>query len=208
MPQSDYRDYTESGVKIAASGRELRIALTSLAEGAVRGQMVDLNGKPVPGFSLWLTSLQAMAHGSKQVEGDSEGRFEIAGIPTGHQQFATLAIPNIRVSGITVNDTSDPPLRLTLDVGEYMLEGQVRDSYSNAVAGAEVSLTWSYESNGIASHAARDTTTDSGGHFRFSQLGPGAHTLEVNASGYQQQRIEQDVGVRATVQIELRALAR
>jgi hypothetical protein len=94
-----------------------------------------------------------------------------------------------------------------LDVGDYLLEGRVLDQHANPIAGAQLSLVWSHESNGITSHSARNSTTDTAGYFRFSQLGPGVHMLSVGAAGYEPRRIEQDVGGNGKIQVELTALA-
>ncbi len=72
---------------------------------------------------------------------------------------------------------------------------------------AEVSLVWSHEDNGVTSHAVRNSISDASGNFRFSQLGPGTHTLNVTATGFQGRHIEQELAMGAEVKIELSALA-
>jgi protocatechuate 3,4-dioxygenase beta subunit len=206
VPSGEFRDHSQDGLKVGAAGLELRIALEPLEDARLHGQMVDILDQPVPGFSLWLTSQSARARGSSPLDGDSGGFFEANGVPVGEVDLATHSVPYIRISGVTVTRT-DEPLRLTLDVGDYLLEGRVTDDHANPIAGAQLSLIWSHDSDGIASHSARNSTTDSDGYFRFSQLGPGVHTLNVSAAGYERLRIEQDVGAGRELRIELKALA-
>ena len=206
VPRGTYQDYTQSGLKVATSGLELSIALEPLQSGRLRGQMVDVQGRPVPNFSLWLTSLSARGRGSRPLNGDQEGYFELEPIPTGELRLATQSAPRIRLTGVTVSGDDDAPILLTLDVGDHVLEGSVVDRYSNAVPGARVSLIWSHQDHGVTSHAVRNTTSDASGYVRFSQLGPGVHALNVSAPGFQRRRIEHEVGVGDEMRIELQAL--
>ena len=185
VPQGSYQDYTESGLKVASSGLELSITLKPLQSGRLRGQMVDVQGRPVPNFNLWLTSLSAQGRGARPLNGDSEGYFEVEPLPTGELRLATHSAPRIRLTGVSVSADDDTPIRLTLDVGDHVLEGGVDDHFSNPVPGAQLSLAWSHTDNGVTSHALRNTTSDASGYFRFSQLGPGVHTVNVSAAGFQ-----------------------
>jgi hypothetical protein len=81
------------------------------------------------------------------------------------------------------------------------------DAYANPVPGAQVSLIWAHEKSDVSSHAVRNSTADTGGYFRCSQLGPGTHTLNLSAAGYQRRSIDQDIGVVDEVRIELKAPA-
>ncbi len=205
VPQGNYQDYSESDLKVTNSGLELSITLEPLQKGWLRGQMVDVQGRPVPNFSLWLTSLSARSRGARPISGDAQGRFELE-LPTGELRLATHSAPRIRLSGVSVSADDDAPVRLAVDVGDQVLEGSVIDSASNAVPGAQVSLIWSHQDNGVSSHALRNTTSDASGYVRFSQLGPGVHTVNVSAPGFQRQRIEHEVGVGGDVAIELQPL--
>jgi hypothetical protein len=207
VPGGLYQDYTEDGLQVGAAGGTLRIALEPLETVQLRGRMVDIQGKPVSGFSLWLTGLSARARGARPVSGDAQGFFTAEHIPAGELRFATHSDPRLRVTGATLTGPDDPLLQLTLDVGDHTLEGRVVDAYANPVPGAQVSLIWSHENGGVSSHAVHNSTTDTGGYFRFSQLGPGTHTLNLSAAGYQRRSIEQDIGVEDEVRIELEAPA-
>jgi hypothetical protein len=206
VPVGNYHDHTESSLKIGAAGLELRIALEPLTDARLHGQMLDIHGTPIPGFSLWLKNRSAGGYGSWPLLGDAHGFFDAPGVPAGDVALMTYSVPRISISGVTLVDSNDPPLQLILDVGDHVLEGRVFDSSSNAIPGAQVSLSWSHESDGIVSRATRDTTTDTGGYFRFSQLGPGVHTLSVTAAGFQSRSLEQAVEAGGEMAIELSGL--
>ena len=58
------------------------------------------------------------------------------------------------------------------------LQGTVTDPSGSAVANARVELT------NLDSKAARETTTDSQGDYRFQFLPPGTYSLSVSAAGF------------------------
>lgn len=205
LPAGTYRDHAEDRLTVGAAGLDLHIELEPLQNARLRGRMTDMDGNAVPGFSLWLTSMSARGQGSRELVGDAEGLFELSEIPVGEVALATRSEPRMLVSGVTVSGSDNQLLELTLDVGDQMLEGRVLDNYSNALPGAHVSLIWAHETNGITSHAARLGISDTSGYFRFAQLGPGMHTLNVRAPGFGSRRIEHDVSVGGELQIELDA---
>ena len=202
VPRGHYKDYTESAIEVTTNGLELLIELEPLQSGRLRGQMVDSQGRAVPNFSLWLTSLSARGRGARPLNGDAQGNFELESIPIGELRIATHSAPRIHLSGVTMSD-DDTPIHLTLDVGDHVLRGSVVNPYSKGVPGAHVSLIWSHQDNGVTSHAVRNTTSDASGVFRFSQLGPGVHILNISASGFQRRQVEHDVGEDDEVRIEL-----
>ena len=205
VAKAGYRDYTDHDVTVGRDGLELRVALEALGYTTVRGRMVDLHGVPVAGLTLWLTSLSARAGGARPVTGDALGWFEVEGFPAGELEFATRSDPRLRITGAAVNGPDDPPLELVLDVGDLAFAGQVVNADSEPVPGARVSLIWSDQRAGISAQALRHMTTDTAGNFRFSGLGPGGHTLTVDAPGHLHHRSEQEAGT--AVQIELTAVS-
>ena len=199
----NYKDHVANELQVAAAGLDLNISLEPLEDGRLRGQMVDINGDGVPGIIFLATSLNARGLGPYTLSGDAQGRFEVSNIPVGDLAMVTLSDPRMRISGVNVAGTDDPPLQLTLDTGDHELDGRILDNFSNAVAGARVSLVWAHEIDGITSHAARTGIADSSGYFRFAELGPGKHTLNVTAPGFRSRRIEHEVGISGQVQIVL-----
>jgi hypothetical protein len=74
------------------------------------------------------------------------------------------------------------------------------------VPGAEVTLSWSQTAQGVASRAHRHGTADATGTFRFTQLGPDRHTLNVSAPGYARTLLDHQVGpALPTVKVTLAA---
>jgi len=70
------------------------------------------------------------------------------------------------------------------------------------VAGAEVTLFWSDEEQGVTSRSRRQTVADGGGYFIFTELGPGPHTIVVSARGYQSVRREAVPGEGIVIELQ------
>ena len=70
------------------------------------------------------------------------------------------------------------------------------------VAGADVTLFWTDEDQGVISRSRRQTVTDGGGHFIFTELGPGLHTIIVNARGYLSARREAAPGDGIVIELQ------
>jgi hypothetical protein len=64
------------------------------------------------------------------------------------------------------------------------MTGKVLDDRGDPVGGGQLSLSWSNTKGEMQSTSSRATQTDLAGFFRFAQLGPGEHLLDVRASGY------------------------
>jgi hypothetical protein len=177
-----FRDYSERGIHITESGLSLEIVLESLATGHLAGRMADVEGNPLPGLRLWLGG--ASARSGVPVVSDERGNFELEDAPLGSLSFDTRASPSLRVSGLTLREGGESDVLLVLDSGEREMAGKVLDDRGDPVAGAQVSLSWSHTSGGLQSTSRRATRTDPSGSFRFSELGPGAHLLEIRAVGF------------------------
>ena len=177
-----FRDYAEQGIRVTENGLSLEIVLESLATGRLTGRMVDVEGSPLPGFRLWLGG--ASVRSAVPVSGDERGYFELEEAPAGSLSFDTRASPRLRISGPTLRAGGEAEVLLVLDSGDQEMAGEVLDDRGDPVAGAQVSLSWSHASGGLRSTSQRTTSTGPSGVFRFSQLGPGEHLLEVRAAGY------------------------
>jgi hypothetical protein len=76
------------------------------------------------------------------------------------------------------------------------------------VPGSQVSLSWLHNVNGVSSSARRKTTADTKGYFLFTQLGPGLHTLNINAPGFRSARLDHDVGMPGEeILVQLKAVS-
>jgi len=183
-PQSRYKDRTLQDVQAASVEAPIEIVLDSLGVTNVTGVMVDAAGVPVPGFTLWLTSQYGGANRMRPVTSGSDGRFAVERVPEGAIELTTRGEPQLSISGLRVSASSTPPdLRLPLDVGSARLDGVVSDGAA-PVAGARVSLQWSAVlAGGAVSRSVRDAISDATGHFVFSRISPGVHTLIVTGPG-------------------------
>jgi hypothetical protein len=196
-----FRDYSERGIRVTEDGLSLEIVLESLDTGRLTGRMVDVEGNPLPGFRLWLVG--ASARSGLPVSADERGYFELEEAPAGSLRFDTRVSPRLLVSGLTLRAGGEADVLLVLDSGEQELAGKVLDDRGDPVAGAQVSLSWSHASGGLQSTSQRATGTDPSGVFRFSQLGPGEHLLEVRAAGYRTVQEYRDAD-RYAAEVELR----
>ena len=193
-PQDRYQDYIEYGLEVPAAGLDLPIVLEPQGLSSLRGQMVDLSGKPVPRFSMWLRSASATVPPALQVTGDGLGYFFVDELPAGKLSLQTKSIPHISVSGIVLAPGAEEYVQLTLDWGNYMLAGYVLNSKDEPVPGAQVSFLWLHDNKGMRSRSRRKTVADTGGYFLFNQLGPGLHTLNITAPGFHGARRYHEVG--------------
>ncbi len=157
--------------------------LELIDEGELSGWMIDLDGQPVPGFSLTLRSTMATAQ-SVSVVSDQQGFFSVEGFPVGGALFRTNSYPVLTVRGIHVSPEPEEPVTVILDTGRYVLQGRVIDGFGEPVAESSITLGWAFRDNGLRSSSTRKTTTDHNGNFFFTGLGPDLHALQVSAAGF------------------------
>lgn len=203
-PKGAYENYWQQGIVIGGSGASLDIMLQALDSGRLTGRIIDVEGYPLPGFSLLLTSNKSQSR-QLTVTSDEGGYFVVENAPSGNLMFVTRSEPRFVVSGITLEAGSASNAEVVIDWGNYKMTGWVRDEQSDPLAGAEVRLSWRYTAKGIQSTSLRSAVTDGDGFFRFTQLGPGPHQLDVVAPGYQ--RWQQAYNIDAflgDVKVELR----
>jgi protocatechuate 3,4-dioxygenase beta subunit len=202
-PKDRYKDYLEEGLVITSGKMDLPIVLEPSGLASLEGRMVDPDGAPVPGFSLWLRTANATAQRYILVTGDQQGRFFVSELPEGELVFQTRSAPRFTVTGIALSGGVNQNVRLTLDTGSHTLDGYVLDSQDEPVPGALISLLWSHEDDGVRSRSTRQTVADANGYFLFTQLGSGLHTLNISASGFRGARVEYQVGADPEVLVKL-----
>jgi len=190
--EGGYRDRVQEGMAVDGQGTTLDVVLESMGTASLRGSMVDPEGRPLPGFTLWLRSAYGGSR-SLAMTGDSQGRFAVGQLPEGPVALETRASPQMTVAGISLAAGAPREVVLALDVGPHALEGFVLRGSGTPVGGARVSLQWTRDDGGFSSRSFRETLSDTGGHFLFTQLGWGAHTLSVTAAGFRSVRVEQPV---------------
>ena len=169
------------------------IVLESLEEGELSGWMTNVDGQPIPGFALTLSSKVAAGQ-SVQVVGDHQGFFAVEGFPEGGVMLKTNSYPFFEVQGIQASQETEEPVLVVLDMGREAVFGKVTNVFGDTVAAPEVSLGWQHSENGVQNYSGRKTTADQNGNFAFTGLGSGVHTLRVNAPGFSMAVITIDVG--------------
>ncbi len=200
-----YERYIRKPVAITEGGVTLDITLTSIAGGRVVGNMVDAQGEPVPSFTLLLTSSKAAGR-TLPVVGDSAGYFEVDQVPEGRLTFVTRSQPRVSIRGAELTATSEVFVRLVIDWGVHSLMGQVTDISGNPLPGVDAALTWRHEAGAMQSSSSRRTLTDAEGLFRFTQLGPGVHRLDLMANGFRRYNTRVDIGGdRGELRIQLQS---
>lgn len=193
-PGAGFRDYERTQLEIPESGLKLDVVLEPLGDGELYGWMSDVEGNPIPGFTLTLHSAVSAGH-SIQVVGDHQGFFEVAGFPEGDVVLKTNSYPVFEIKGIRASNKAEEAVPVILDMGEDALFGQVTNRFGEAVAAPEVSLGWQHTEDGVQNYSARKTTADQNGNFVFTGLGSGVHTLRVNAPGFSMAVITINVGM-------------
>ena len=102
--------------------------------------------------------------------------------------------PIFTTQGIRASAEAEEPFVVVLDMGSNALFGRVTNAFGDMVAGAEVSLDWKHVESGVQHYSDRKTTADHNGKFAFNELGPGVHTLRVNAPGFSMAVININIG--------------
>ena len=163
---------------------DLDVVLEPLEHAGVTGRIVDVNLNPIPHFSLWLRSTAAAMQPALQVTGDDYGNFTVPAVPEGNLVFETRSFPLLAVSHTLPPSAVQEEVDVIIDWGVYGLQGQVTDSAGKPVSLPRLTLSWSHRKNGVRSRSVRKIAGDADGYFAFTQLGPGRHTLSVDAPGF------------------------
>jgi len=165
--------------------------------------MIDLDGNPIPGFSLTLHSTVATGQ-SVSVVSDQQGFFSVAGFLVGGAMLRTNSYPVLMVRGLRVSPEPEEPVTVILDTGRHVLQGRVIDGFGEPVAGSSITLDWAFRDNSLRSSSTRITTTDPNGNFFFTSLGPDLHAMQVSAEGFSTAVHTIDVGAdRNEIVVEL-----
>jgi hypothetical protein len=192
-PQKGFRDGILENVLVDAATL-LAVELAPIGVATLRGRMVTPDGAAVPGFTLFLATANAGGRRSPSVTSDGQGRFIAAGLPEGRVALQTRAAPAISVSGIELSAARpDTDVTVVVDVGAHRLEGRLITSDGEPAAGATVALESSVSIGGVTSQSSRQTITDAGGNFTFTQLGGGIHVLSAALSGAGSVRVEHSI---------------
>ncbi|HEB54671.1 MAG TPA: sigma-70 family RNA polymerase sigma factor [bacterium] len=179
---------------VTVDGRDPSFAIALLSDRRTRGVVVDAEGRPVAGASVWLgCEPTGPWRGQEVTHTDDAGRFELFGLPTG----ALLAARHPRLSrGPAVRlarpaDQTDDVVRLELGPRGRSLTLEVQDEQGIVVADAAVHVGYSADATPLAlAQGATPWTspplvgrTDRNGRFATLALRPGRHPVVVRAVG-------------------------
>jgi hypothetical protein len=188
---ADHKDYQQP-VNLTADTDELDVVVEAYEFGEVTGRLVNLNGAPVPDFDLVLRNT-ASRKPNALVSTDKHGNFEIPAAPAGDLVVASQSTPSFMVQGLYLKPGDKLHLPLVLDWGEHEIRGIVVDANDNPVPASRIILQWSHRVDGITTKATRRTATDTQGQFAFTNLGPGPHSLRIDAPGFSTVDIDHDL---------------
>jgi hypothetical protein len=186
-----YKDYQQS-LRITEHTSRLDVVVEPYEFGEVSGQLVNVHGEPVPEFDLVLRNT-ASRRPNTIVTTNEFGSFEVPAVPAGELVVASQSTPSILVQGLQLAAGESLHLPLVLDWGEHEIRGIVVDSRGNPVPASRILLQWSHRAGGITTRATRRTASDTQGQFAFSNLGPGPHSLQVDAQGFPSVDLEHDL---------------
>ena len=200
-----YATYLQPHVAVDENGLDLELLLDADEKRLLQGRMVNLNGTPIPHFSLVARAANP-PYQSMRVTSDAAGNFVLRNPPQSPLVFESQSMPHLHISGVQVPALPEQTVSLTLDIGRDEIYGFVVDANGAPVAVPNVVASWRYAQNGISSSSTRRATADAQGGFSFRQLGPGVHTIFVDAAGYKPARIEHDAasdGYEFTIRLEV-----
>jgi hypothetical protein len=187
----DHTDHQQE-VRVTLDNTELSIVVEPFQFGRVAGRLINAEGNPVPDFNLVLRN-EASKLANIVVSTDANGNFAVPDVPAGKLVVATQSDPSILVRGIELDGGAELHLPLIVDWGRHELRGMVVDAAGNPVPASRVILNWMHEADGIVTRATRRTAADAQGQFAFSDLGPGPHSLTIDAPGHLPVALEHDL---------------
>jgi protocatechuate 3,4-dioxygenase beta subunit len=159
--------------------------------GAVRGRVLDPDGRPLEGVAVAIARKTRKALGLIRrgpdlatAKTDSEGCFELDPVPVGRHYGLLLRherFPDFRKDGVevTIDATTDlGTIKLTAGAG---VSGQVRSVESGPLVGVEVRVMDPVLPEAFGGRTPAATRTDRDGRFRFTLLKPGQVRIEARA---------------------------
>jgi hypothetical protein len=193
-PAEAYQDYVVRNVDIGVAGASLDVVLEPRSYGKLAGQMVDPDGQPVPGFSLWLRNTEAINQPALLVTADQQGFFEVDRVEAGALVFETRGSPLVSISGLRLSPGETRQVRLVLDWGNHQVAGLVMDDMGQPVSATELFVTSVRREGGLRAQAVRRAVTDETGYFLVAGIGSGYHTVRVDAPGYRAAILDHQAG--------------
>lgn len=188
----EYDAYLSVPFPIGPDDTRHDVVLERVDYARLSGRLVDPEGAPLPGFSLWLRHLDSPGQPVLPVEAGPGGWFRLEQVAAGEHRLETRSQPRLEASGITLAPGEDREVLVPLDWGPHWLFGRVVDPSGAGLAQAQVTLQWSQQNGAVRSASQRRTSTDAAGYFAFANLGGGSHELRVELAGYELSRSVHD----------------
>ena len=190
-PTGPYRDFAEKNFRVGPGSARHDIELEPLNRNIrLRGRILDQDGRPVPNYTLTLSSKAAQGQ-RLPVSSDEYGRFEVENVPEGELVFESRTMPYYSVSGLRLSgDESERNVDVVINRGDHKLLGKVVNSDGRPVAAPKIFITSSRVNDGMQSRLSSTTSADADGRFLFTDLDGGQHTITVQAPGYEGVRIQ------------------
>ena len=199
---SGFKDVKQD-IAVTATGKEFNVATERFETGAVAGQLVNQHGSPIADFEFLLKNVDSIEPNAV-VRTDSLGNFKIANAPAGDLVISSVSTPSVLIKGLQLEPGELIHVSMMLDWGDHSIRGQVVDPTGIPVPASRVVLNWSHRDETLDMYTTRRTATDSEGRFAFSNLGPGPHSLKVDAPGFLSVDIDHDLsreGYNLTVRL-------
>jgi protocatechuate 3,4-dioxygenase beta subunit/peroxiredoxin len=157
--------------------------------GAIRGRVVDEQGKPIPGAKVAASLVFERPEGGatwqtldRRLETDVNGRFDVATAVSGVKYSVEASADNFgrrqsEVPSVPENGAYEVP-DAVLPVADQIVEGTVTDEDGNPVSGVRLNCYGSTQPE-------RNTTTDAQGRFRLDKIVAGELYISANRQGAQ-----------------------
>ena len=150
---------------------------------AIRGRILDADGRAVEGANVRLVSLGAPATVQRDIKSDAAGRFSFAHV--GYERARVLADHDpdgaVQSAGFTLTEGKTIEITLVLSPAT-VVRGTVVDAEDHPVAGATLSIE-------SAPWTVRTATSDETGAFRLAMIPEEATVLVAVAAGYRTARL-------------------
>ncbi len=192
LRRGDSLDWVELG-----AGETQRIELELPVGYTIEGRLVDSEGRPIAGGSLWVSEPWSRRHGHVLARSDSQGHYRLAGLqPDGMHWFFAFA-PDHAPSGAGYLDAAPGSVvqhDIVLDRSGGAVDGRVLAPDGNPLAGAQVLVGFDHAH--WDGPRPRRTKTDIEGSFTIEGLKPGPMPLMARATGYS--AVQQELTVLAS----------
>ena len=186
---------TPAALRLAEAERRDGVELLGAAGGRIRGQVFGPDGLPAsgavvnlrPGVNAFLGQITQRKYRWLETRADGEGKFEIAGVPTGsgYTLSATARLMALaETHGLLIEEGKTTTVTIRGQAGAALL-GRVLDAQGKPVAGANVAMVYLDISRVLFSADGRDEpiVSDADGSFRLEHVAPGRVAFAAAADG-------------------------